>query len=71
MNNELLPPPVETHSAEAFEIEKNAKNRAYAFIIACGLLEKYNEFCRKFACIEDWHEAAVMLLGNAAVEKLK
>ena len=71
MNNEVVPPPCKTYSAEAFEIEKNAKNRAYTFIIACGLLDKYIEFCRKFAGIEDWHEAAVMLSGKAAEEKLK
>lgn len=61
-------PPPATYSAEAFEVEKNEKNKAYTFIIACGLQEKYIEFCRKFADIEDWQEAAVTLLGNAAVE---
>ena len=71
MNNEVVSPPCKTYSAEAFEIEKNAKNRAYTFIIACGLLDKYNEFCRKFADIDDWHAAAVTLLEKAAEDKLK
>lgn len=61
-------PPPATYSAEAFEVEKNEKNKAYTFIIAGGLLEKYKEFCQQLAHIDDWHEAAVTLLGNAAVE---
>lgn len=28
-----------------FEIEKNAKNKAYDFIISFGLLELFAEFC--------------------------
>lgn len=69
MSNEVAPPPCKTYSAEAFEIEKNAKNKAYTFIIACGLLDKYHEFCQKFADIDDWHAAAVMLLEKAAADK--
>lgn len=60
MSNKVAPPPCKT----AFEIEKNAKNRAYTFIISCGLLDKYHEFCQKFADIDDWHAAAVMLLSS-------
>lgn len=68
MSNEVAPP-CKTYGAEAFDIEKNAKNRAYTFIIAGGLLDKYHEFCRKFADIDDWHAAAVMLLEKAAADK--
>ena len=68
MSNEV-PPPCKTYSAEAFEIEKNAKNRAYTFIIACGLLDKYSEFCQKFSDIDDWHATAVMLLEETTVDK--
>lgn len=71
MSNEVAPPPCKTYSAEAFEIEKNAKNKAYTFIIACGLLERYQEFCQKFADIDDWHAAALTLLENAAKNKQK
>lgn len=71
MSNEVAPPPVKTYSAAAFEIEKNAKNKAYTFIITCGLLERYQEFCRKFADIDDWHAAALTLLENAAMNKQK
>lgn len=69
MSNEVAPPPVKTYSAAAFEIEKNAKNKAYTFIIACGLLERYQEFCREFADIDDWHAAALTLLEIAAEKK--
>lgn len=60
------PPPTtdKTYSAEAFEVEKNAKNKAYAFIIAAGLQDKYIEFCQEFNGIDDWHAAAAALLGQ-------
>jgi len=32
-------------------------------------LDKYHEFCQKFADIDDWHAAAVMLLEKAAADK--
>lgn len=32
---------------DKFTIEKNAKNRAYAFIIAAGLFHKFAEFCEE------------------------
>lgn len=30
---------------EKFEVEKAAKNRAYSFIIAMGLLKEFSQFC--------------------------
>lgn len=30
---------------EEFEIEKNAKNRAYSFILSRGLLSEFGEWC--------------------------
>ena len=32
---------------DKFTIEKNAKNRAYAFIIALGLFQQFAEFCEE------------------------
>ena len=34
-----------TVSIEKFNIEMNAKNRAYAFILASGLLNEFAEYC--------------------------
>lgn len=34
-----------TVSIEKFNIEKDAKNRAYAFILSCNLLEEFRRFC--------------------------
>lgn len=70
MSNEVAPL-VKTYSAAAFEIEKNAKNKAYTFIIVCGLLEQYQELCRKNADIDDWYAAALTLLENSAKNKQK
>ncbi len=58
------------YSAKAFEIEKNEKNKAFTFIIVCGLLSEYQEFCTKFADINDWHAAAVMMLEKMADKEL-
>jgi hypothetical protein len=37
-----------TVSVEAFNIEKNAKNKAYLFIFSCGLLDQFTEFCENY-----------------------
>jgi GTP1/Obg family GTP-binding protein len=42
-------------SEEAFQIEKNAKNRAYAFILSNGLLDRFSQFCKETSGIEDLH----------------
>ncbi len=64
------PPAEKFYSAKDFEIEKNAKNKAYTFIIACGLLSQFRKFCLKFNDIDDWHAAAVALLEKMADDKL-
>ncbi len=40
VNNEYV-------SRQQFEIEKNAKNKAYAFILINGHLDEFKEFCEK------------------------
>ena len=35
-----------TEASRRFEVEKNAKNRLYSFILSHGLLKDYSEFCR-------------------------
>ena len=37
-----------TISREAFEIEKNAKNKAYFFILSHGLLDEFAKFCKDY-----------------------
>lgn len=36
-----------TVSIEKFNIEMNAKNRAYAFILSSGLLHQFTEYCNQ------------------------
>ena len=38
-----------------FEIEKNCKNKAYCFIMACGLMDSFAVFCREYSS-DDWHK---------------
>lgn len=42
-----------------FNIEKNAKNRAYAFILAAGLLQPFAAFCGMWGGMTDWHRVCV------------
>lgn len=44
-----------------FEIEKNAKNEAYYFILSNGLLEAFKEFCKTYRS-SDPHKDCVELL---------
>lgn len=50
-----------THKKK-YEIEKQAKNRAYAFIISQGQLAKFQEFCNRTQEIKDTHEMCMALL---------
>ncbi len=42
------PSGAKTVPIEAFNIEMNAKNKAYYFILSNGLFEQYCEFCRNY-----------------------
>lgn len=53
-----------TVSIEAFNIEKNAKNRAYAFILHHELLNAFSEFCKATANVQDPHELCLTLLNE-------
>lgn len=59
-------PPREAALQAKFEIEKNAKNKAYAFIIAAGLRQQFSEFCKAFQDTEDWNKVAVAMLASGA-----
>ncbi len=40
-----------------FEVEKNAKNKAYYFIISSGNFKRFAEFCKKHPATLDYHGA--------------
>ena len=63
------PNSAKTVSIEKFKIEMNAKNRAYAFIIASGLLNEFAEFCTMAADL-DPHAICVAALERLADERL-
>lgn len=44
-------------------IEKNAKNKAYFFILSNNLLDKFQKFCAEYKDI-DAHEACIRLLSE-------
>ena len=48
-----------TVSRAAFQIEKNAKNKAYAFILQHGLLEDFERFVRTLPAGTDPHGLCV------------
>ena len=50
------------YSSAEFEIEVNAKNKAYAFILSSGLLMRFAEFCR-LNHSDDWHDTCVKISG--------
>ncbi len=55
-----------TVSRAAFQIEKNAKNKAYAFILQHGLLEDFERFVRTLPAGTDPHGLCV----DALIRKL-
>ena len=52
------PTSAKTVSYEKFEIEKNAKNKAYYFIMSQGLIREFANFIRTCEC-SDSHAAIV------------
>lgn len=47
---------------EKFEVEKDAKNRAYAFILSMGLLPQFQQFVNETRDI-DHHELSIKLFA--------
>lgn len=50
--------------AEAFEVEKNAKNEAYYFIISNGLLDQFADFCRNYRSRDPHKDCVEYLLSK-------
>jgi hypothetical protein len=51
-----------------FDEEKNAKNKAYAFILASGMFTQFAEFCQA-AHSDDWHATCMKQLELLVTEQ--
>lgn len=52
---------------EKYEIEKNAKNKAYFFILSHGLIDQFSDFCKSYQPTGP-HDACVALLYSQAIK---
>ena len=52
-------------SIEAFNIEKDAKNQAYFFILSKGLLDSFAEFCKIYHSDDPHRDCVMSLIKNA------
>ena len=50
--------------AEAFEVEKRAKNKAYYFILSNGLLDQFADFCRNYRSRDPHKDCVEYLLSK-------
>lgn len=53
-----------TVSYRKFEIEKNAKNEAYFFILSHNLLNEFAEFCKTYHSNDPHKDCLEFLLSN-------
>lgn len=51
-------------SYQKFEIEKNAKNEAYYFILSNGLFKEFAEFCKNYHSNDHHKDCLEFLLSN-------
>ena len=66
-NNSTLksaPISARTVSYRKFEIEKNAKNEAYYFILSHNLLDEFVEFCKTYRSSDPHKDCLDFLLSN-------
>jgi len=63
-NMQATPTERNTVSIEAFNIEKNAKNQAYYFILSNGLFDQFAEFCRNYASDDPHGDCVNYLLSK-------
>lgn len=67
LNNSTLksaPISAKTVSYRKFEIEKNAKNEAYYFILSHNLLDEFAEFCKSYRSSDPHKDCLDFLLSN-------
>ncbi|WP_443689061.1 hypothetical protein [Paraprevotella xylaniphila] len=60
----FAPNSAKTVSYRKFEIDKNAKNEAYYFILSNGLLEAFAEFCKNYHSSDPHKDCLKALLSN-------
>lgn len=53
-----------TVSYRKFEIEMNAKNEAYYFILSNGLFKEFAEFCKTYHSSDPHKDCLELLLSN-------
>ena len=53
-----------TELTEAFNAEKNAKNKAYLFILSNGLLDSFADFCRDYHSCDPHRDCVEYLLSK-------
>lgn len=66
-NNSTLksaPISAKTVSYRKFEIEKNAKNEAYYFILSHNLLDEFAEFCKSYRSSDPHKDCLDFLLST-------
>lgn len=63
-SHDFAPNSAKTVSYRDFEIEKNAKNKAYYFILSNGLLEEFAEFCKTYHSSDPHKGCSEFLLSN-------
>lgn len=63
-NRNFAPDSAKTVSYRKFEIEKNAKNEAYYFILSNGLLEAFAEFSNTYRSNDPYKDCLDFLLSN-------
>ena len=65
---QATPDGAKTVSIRKFNIEKNAKNEAYAFILHKDLLNEFHAFHKATADVEDFHALCLSLLISKMVQ---
>ena len=63
-NRNFAPSSAKTVFYRQFEVEKNAKNKAYYFILSNGLLEKFAELCKTYHLSNPRKDCLECLLSN-------
>lgn len=60
----FAPDSARTVSYEKFEIEMNAKNKAYYFILSHNLLNEFADFCKDYDASDPHKDCLDFLLSN-------
>ena len=63
-NRDFAPNSAKTVSYRKFEIEKNAKNTAYYFILSHNLLDEFAEFCKSYRSSDPHKDCLDFILSN-------